>query len=69
MKCPRCASPSIVSSHASISCLSCGHAVTEPARQAWDKVSSIRGASKLLGPAWTDAEHALWRSAEVTAGR
>lgn len=65
MKCPRCASSSLITSHASIACLSCGHAVTEPAHQAWDKVSSVRGASRLAGPAWTDAERALWGAAEV----
>lgn len=60
MKCPRCESSSLIGSHDTVSCLSCGHAVSEPNRQPWDKVSSIRGGSKLLGPAWTDAEHALW---------
>ena len=50
----------MIGSHDTVSCLSCGHAVSEPNREPWDKVSSIRGGSKLLGPAWTDAEHALW---------
>ena len=59
MKCPRCGG-SVVSSHATVSCLSCGHAVTEPAYQAGDKVSGVRGGSRSTGPAWTEAETALW---------
>ncbi len=60
MICPRCSAGSLVASHATVSCLSCGHTVNEPAHEAWDKVSSIRGGSRKTGPAWTDDERALW---------
>jgi len=38
--------------------------VAEPDYQAWDKVSAIRGGSRKAGPAWTDAERALWLAAK-----
>ena len=60
MKCPRCLSGSLIGSHATISCLSCGHAVQEPAMQAWDKVTTARDRTRHHGPAWTDDERALW---------
>jgi hypothetical protein len=63
MKCPRCGSSSVVSSHDTVSCLSCGHALAEPAYRAGDKVSVVRGAPRVTGPAWTEAEHALWAAA------
>jgi hypothetical protein len=64
VNCPRCSAGSLVVSHAAVSCLSCGHAVNEKAHEAWDKVSSIRGGSRKAGPAWTEAERALWSSSK-----
>lgn len=60
MKCPRCGAGSLISSHAILSCLSCGHAINEPGYQAGDKVSAVRGTARLTGPVWTAAEQALW---------
>ncbi len=65
MKCPRCSAGSLVSSHETVSCLSCGHAINEPGYQAGDKVSTIRGGSRQSGPVWTDAEQALWTAAKM----
>lgn len=62
MKCPRCVAGSLVASHATISCLSCGHAVSEPAMQAWDNVTTVRDRTRHRGPAWTEGERALWRA-------
>ncbi len=65
MKCPRCGAGSLIGSHATVSCLSCGHAVSEPGYQAGDKVSGVRGGSRGNGPAWTEAETALWAAAKA----
>ena len=66
MKCPRCLSGSLIGSHATISCLSCGHAVQEPAMQAWDTVTTARDRTRHHGPAWTDDERALWLPTSAT---
>ena len=44
-----------------ISCLSCGHVVSEPAREVWDPVSTVPGGSH-RGPPVTPAERASWQS-------
>jgi ribosomal protein L37E len=63
MKCPRCGAGALISSHANVSCLSCGHAITEVIREAWDLVAAApRQRTRAPGPAWTEDELALWRS-------
>ena len=61
MNCPRCDSRSVLRSHATISCLSCGHVVSEPAREVWDPVSTVPGGSHRSPPV-TAAELASWQS-------
>jgi len=65
MTCPRCESHSLVSNHGTVSCLPCGHVLSEPAREVWDAVSVARGGNKHPGPPWTESELLLWQQ-EVT---
>jgi hypothetical protein len=60
MSCPRCGARSLVRSHSTLACLACGHALIEPAREAWDTVSAPRGAGAHGSPPWTADERALW---------
>ena len=69
MICPRCASGSIIRNHRTVSCLSCGHAIAEPDREAWDAAWFPRSSGDHLGPAWTAEEHELWRIAGTSVGR
>jgi len=55
----------VLRNHDSISCLPCGHVITEPAREAWDVTSLPRGGGKHLGPAWTESELLLWQQETV----
>ncbi|MCA9822665.1 MAG: hypothetical protein R3C29_00520 [Dehalococcoidia bacterium] len=52
-----------------MSCLSCGHAIVEPDREAWDAAWFPRSSGDHLGPAWTAEEHELWRIAGTSVGR
>lgn len=60
--CPRCSAHSLLRSHDTIACLSCGHVVEEPAREAWDATSAVPGAGPRKSPAWTKDERSLWQS-------
>ena len=69
MNCPRCNSASVMRSHRTVSCLACGHALSEPAREAWDAAWFPQNGGQHLGPAWSDEERALWRAVERVPAR
>jgi hypothetical protein len=52
-------------SHHTVSCLACGHALAEPAREVWDAAWFPQNAGHHLGPAWSEEERELWRGLEA----